>query len=162
MKNKISKDELRRKSDNIKNLIKGVVKETVKVPDNALIFLDYEDLLEVFTKKRLELIRLIDKVKPDSLQKLAELTNRKKQAINRDLRILERHEILKLEKKGRKVMPKLNKKIIMLPLTIGDSIDKIKDTIDAHKKAGKKDEPILAEVYVNGRNVNQELIAEGW
>ena len=155
----MKKDELKRKSRNIKNLIKGVVKETVSVPDNALVFLDYNDLLEVFTKKRLELIKLIDKEKPKSLQELAKLTDRKKQAINRDLRILENHEVVKFEKKGRVVIPRLNKKMIMLPLTVGDSIDKIEDTLEAHKKAVKQEEPILAEIYVDGRNVNQEMNA---
>ena len=158
----MKKDELKRKSQNIKNLIKGVVNETVSVPDNALVFLDYTDLLEVFTKKRLELIKLIDREKPNSLQDLVKLTDRKKQAINRDLRILETHEVVKFEKKGREVIPKLNKKVIMLPLTVGDSIDKIEDTLDAHKKALKQEEPILAEIYVDGKNVNQEMNAAGW
>ena len=158
----MKKDELKRKSQNIKNLIKGVVNETVSVPDNALVFLDYTDLLEVFTKKRLELIKLIDREKPNSLQDLVKLTDRKKQAINRDLRILETHEVVKFEKKGREVIPKLNKKVIMLPLTVGDSIDKIEDTLDAHKKALKQEEPILAEIYVDGKNINQEMNAAGW
>ena len=124
------KDALRAKSQNIKNLIEGVVNETIDIPDNALVFLDYDDLLEVFTRKRLELVRLIDTAKPSSLQELAKLTRRKKQAINRDLRILERQEVLKLEKNGRNVVPKLNKKVIMIPL----SEEPISKKINSEKK----------------------------
>lgn len=155
---KISKNDLQIKSNNLKNLIKGVVEDTVKVPDNALIFLNYEDLLEIFTKKRLELIKLINRVKPKSLQQLADLTNRKKQAVNRDLKILERHEVLKLEKEGRNVIPKINKKLILFPLTSKISINEIENTVEN----GQKQEPMLAEIYVNGENINQKLVVGGW
>ena len=50
----------------------------------------------------------------------------------------------------------------MLPLTVEDSVDKIKDTLEAHKKAVKQEEPILAEIYVDGRNINHEMNAAGW
>ena len=107
---------LERKTGKFNSLINGIVNETIDIPDNALVFLDYDDLLEVFTRKRLELIRMIEDARPNSLKELAKLTNRKKQSINRDLKILERQEVLRLERNGRNVIPRLNKRVIMIPL----------------------------------------------
>lgn len=100
----------------MKQAIKQLLKNPESIPDNALIFLDYRDLLEIFTKKRLEIMNIISKNNLSSLQELVKITKRKKQAINRDLRILERHEVLKLEKKGKNVIPRINKKIILFQI----------------------------------------------
>lgn len=93
--------------------IKNIIKNAERIPDNALVFLDYKDLLEIITRKRLELIDLIARNNLSSLKELTKLTKRSKQAINRDLRILERHEILKFEKEGKNIIPRLNKEIFL-------------------------------------------------
>jgi len=113
---RLSKKDLKRKSKEIKVLIKGVVDETIDIPNNSII-LDPDILIEIFTKKRLELIRFINLYSPDSIQKLANLTHRKKQAVDRDLKILERHELVKLKKSGKTIIPKIEKKFLVLGLT---------------------------------------------
>ncbi len=162
MKRKIQNEKLVSKSNDVKKLIKGVVNDKIKVPDSALIFLNHEDLLEVFTKKRLELVKLIKKIRPNSLNELADLTGRKKQAINRDLKILERHEVLTLYRNGRKVIPQINKKIILFPLSIDNSMDRIEKALETNIQSDKREEPLLVEVYVDGENINQKMMVGGW
>ncbi|MFH1637356.1 MAG: hypothetical protein ABIB71_02950 [Candidatus Woesearchaeota archaeon] len=87
-----------------------------RIPNNALIFPDANVLSEVFTKKRLELISLIESAKPRSIQMLADLSGRKKEAVHRDLKLLEGHEIVELSKTGRKVVPRIKKVAIYVPL----------------------------------------------
>ena len=121
----------KRKSKAVNKQHFKIIKHLLKnIPNNSLIFLDYRDILEIFTKKRLELVDAITKNKPESLQQLAKLTKRKKQAINRDLRILEKHEVIKLEKKGKTVIPRLNKKIILYQIKNHES-EPIKKQVEA-------------------------------
>ena len=73
------------------------------------------------------------------MQELANLTNRKKQAVDRDLKILERHELIKLEKAGKTTIPKIEKKFLVLGLTeaysLGnENINASKSEIEGHKK----------------------------
>jgi DNA-binding transcriptional ArsR family regulator len=112
---KLSKKELKRKAKETKDLIKGFVDETIDIPDNAII-IDPDILVEIFTKKRLELIRFINQYSPKSMQELANLTKRKKQAVDRDLKILERHELIKIQKSGKNIIPKVEKKFLVLGL----------------------------------------------
>lgn len=116
MKSRLTKKNLEKKSKEIRNLIKGIVDGTIDIPNNSMIFLDSNDMIEIFTKRRMELIRLIDQFHPKSIQILADLTERKKQAVDRDLKILENHEIIQLEKNGRTVSPKIEKKFLVLDL----------------------------------------------
>ena len=55
---KISKKELRKKSESLKNLIDDVIDEKIKLPKNALVA-DASSTLNIMTKRRLELINLI-------------------------------------------------------------------------------------------------------
>ena len=136
---KLSKKDLERKSKEIKVLIKGIADETIDIPNDSII-LDPDILIEIFTKKRLELIRFINQYSPKSIQELANLTNRKKQAVDRDLKILERHELIKLEKAGKTIIPKIEKKFLVLGLTEAYSLgnEKINASksklIEGHKK----------------------------
>lgn len=107
--------KMRRKFQATMDIIDGIVNDTIDIPNNALI-LDVDDLIDIFTKKRMELVEFINKYKPNSVQELANLTHRKKQAVDRDLKILEQHEILTMERKGRKVVPKVEKKILIMGL----------------------------------------------
>ncbi len=141
---KQSKKDLEKKSKEIKVLIKGIVDETIDIPNDSII-LDPDILIEIFTKKRLELIRFINQYSPKSMQELANLTNRKKQAVDRDLKILERHELIKLEKAGKTIIPKIEKKFLVLGLTEAYSLgnekinasnmkSKLKEEIEGHEK----------------------------
>ena len=115
----LSRAELNRMSDATTALLEGVINDTIDIPNNSIVFLSYKDLFEVLTKKRLELIDAIRDLAPNSAQALARAVHRKKQAVNRDLRYLERQEIIKLERRGRTVVPRLEKEIILLPLVMG-------------------------------------------
>ena len=128
-KMKLTKKDLERKSKETKDLIKGVVDGTIDIPDNSMI-IDPDTLVEIFTKKRLELIRFINQYPPKSMQELANLTKRKKQAVDRDLKILERHELIKLQKSGRNIIPKVEKKFLLLGLI--EPLDK-SELIEEHK-----------------------------
>ena len=59
MKRKISTKELKKKAKNTKDIVRGIINETINLPDNAIIF-DPETLMEIFTRKRLELIQYIN------------------------------------------------------------------------------------------------------
>ena len=98
----------------IENLVKDIIEE--KIPDNAIVFLNPSALTEVFTKKRLELINLIDKFKPASVLELASLAKRTKQAVSRDLKLLEGHRIIKFNKVGKTAVPIIMKRAIYFPL----------------------------------------------
>ena len=147
MKRRISKKELKRKARSTKGIIKGIINETIDLPNNAIIF-DPEILLEIFTRKRLELIQFINTCKPQSIQELAELTKRKKQAVFRDLKLLERNELVKLVKKGKTVTPTVERKMAVLRLQEIYSLD-----------FPKKTKKLDALVYVNQKNVNQMVKA---
>ena len=102
---------------------KGIQMDTIlddmikgKVPEGATIYLDQRALIQVFTKKRLELIESIEAVRPTSIQQLVIKLKRKKQAVYRDLKLLEGHDIIKLHKQGRKVIPEVIKTAIYFPI----------------------------------------------
>jgi predicted transcriptional regulator len=105
--------ELKKKSEQLNELITHIIKGEVSIPNNSLVFLDSKTLIEVFTKRRAELLDYIKKYHPQSVQKLASLVHRKKQAVNRDLRILQSHELVKMEKKGRIATPTVEKVFIV-------------------------------------------------
>src|SRR3989338_9229160 len=98
----------------LRTLDEGIVNETSDLPDNAILALP--ESTTIFTKKRLELIEAIKVHHPQSVQELAKITKRPKQAITRDLKILERFEIVKLEKKGRTSLPTVEREVIVLAI----------------------------------------------
>ncbi len=98
----------------LRTIDEGILNETIDLPDNALLSLPESTVL--FTKKRLELMDIIRRKRPQSVQELALLTKRVKQAVTRDLRILQRFEVVRLEKKGRKVIPRIQRELIVLAI----------------------------------------------
>jgi len=72
-----------------------------KLPENIVLSLSEEEITKMFTKKRLELIRVIKEKHPASIGALAKLVKRDPTAVERDLKILEGFEIVTLEKEGR-------------------------------------------------------------
>ncbi|MBN2066855.1 MAG: hypothetical protein JW744_00115 [Candidatus Diapherotrites archaeon] len=108
------KDE---KWDAVKAYLNKVWKEPNRYPDNGLILsLSDEELTQIFTKKRLQLVRLIQSRKPKNATKLSELANRRLSAVARDLELLNRFHIIDLEKKGKNIVPMVSKDILILPL----------------------------------------------
>ena len=114
----IQKNVMERKFDAIKNLLDAEIKGEIDLPSKAVIFtLTDNELTSLITKKRLELIRTIDKKKPQTIQQLANYTHRKLPAVDRDIKLLIKHDIIKTKRTKKGVQPILNKGIIILPLT---------------------------------------------
>tara|TARA_Y100000310_G_scaffold344551_1_gene457920 strand:+ start:3393 stop:3710 length:318 start_codon:yes stop_codon:yes gene_type:complete len=104
------------KKTKLKDFIRAVVDEDINIPNNSLIFLDPQVAIEMLTNKRTELLNILKMTNPDSVQELATKTKRKKQAVNRDLKLLESHNLITMKKNGRKVKPSLNKRYMVIAL----------------------------------------------
>ncbi len=118
-----------KKANSIKNLIQKITAEEIDLPDEALVFLDLYTLLQVVTEKRVEIIEIIAKHSPHSIQKIADQTNRKKQAVDRDIKILEKYGIIELLPEGREKIPKLMKKIVVFNLAEPEESGQIKNDL---------------------------------
>ncbi len=136
---RIPPPELQRKADSIKSLTDDIINERINIPDNAVVT-DFNAALSIITKKRLELIEAIERYQPQSVQELANITKRKKQAVDWDLKILERFEIIELKKVGRTVIPIIQHELIILNL---------------RKPILQKQEIVLADVYVDRQNISK-------
>jgi len=98
----------------VRSFVKGVIDGTVKAPDNAIVFHITDDqMFETITRKRLELIRVIKRKTPQSIIELAQMVNRTKQAVDRDLKILEKNDLVSLERKGKNVTPVVEKEALI-------------------------------------------------
>jgi predicted transcriptional regulator len=100
-------------------LLRGIVNGTIDIPDNAVVISDPEHYRTLMTPKRLELIRIIQRRHPKSVNELSRLSKRLKQAVTRDLKALEKYDIVSLTKAGRKVIPKVKRKVILFSLHLG-------------------------------------------
>jgi len=101
----------------IKLYLNNVWNNPDKYPDKAtIISLSDEEMTQLFTKKRLELVRLIRNKKPNNATKLSKLAGRRLSAVMRDLELLQKFSIVQLEKKGKNIRPKVTTEILILPL----------------------------------------------
>jgi predicted transcriptional regulator len=139
----------------IENLIDDMIND--RIPNNVTIFLDLGVLAEIFTKRRMELVKKIDEVNPQSIQELAEELDRKKQAVHRDLKLLEGHNIIELVKNGKKVVPIISKELIYIPIKQFSKLSGVKELIK--DKEEKIIDALPAEVYIGESNIN-ELMRE--
>lgn len=119
MMKKHSKEEMEKRNVRFNRLIDGIINGTTNIPNNSLI-MDSEMMPEIMTKKRLELLRLIEHHHPKSINELAGLAKRKKQAVDRDLKMLERFELVRMQKIGRIVLPRIRRKLVILGVEQGD------------------------------------------
>ncbi len=103
-------------SKKLNELNRAIVEERIDIPDNAIVFLDPALAVEMLTRRRVELLSMLKQHHPKTVQELAILSKRKKQAVSRDLQFLEKHNIIALEKQGREVRPKLEKKVMVVAL----------------------------------------------
>ena len=100
------------------NAVKAYLNRVFENPGNypgrgVLLSLSDDEMTQVFTKKRLELIRLIQNKKPKNATKLSELTGRQLSAVLRDLELLEKVHIVELQKKGKNIVPNVTKEILI-------------------------------------------------
>ncbi len=141
MKEKIFRKKLKEKAESIKGLVEDLINERVDIPNNALV-VDFDSTLNIFTKKRIELIDFINIYTPTSIQELADLSNRTKQAVDRDLKLLERFNVIELEKRGKFTIPLVKREMIVLNL---------------RKPKPQKQEAIIADVYIKNTSVNKTM-----
>ena len=117
----MEKKKIDKKFETIKAFFEKVWEKPEMFLDKALVLpLDEQEISEIFTKKRIELIKSIsesrDLNESLSLSEIAKKTNRELSAIQRDVDILEKAGILETEKQGRKLKPSLKGEILILPL----------------------------------------------
>src|SRR3989344_7357151 len=136
---KTRRQDLNEKAEEIKELVDDIINERIDVPNNALIA-DFDATLNIFTKKRIELIDLINLHNPKSIKELSELSKRTKQAVDRDLSMLEEFDVIERKKIGKFTMPIVKRDIIILKLK---------------RTAPEKKEILIAEVYCDNKNINE-------
>lgn len=97
--------------------IRESIKHPEKTPDDVLLLsLSKEELTQLFTKRRIELIEVLKKKGPMTMSVLARKLKRELSAVVRDMKALEKIGVVVLEKKGREVTCIIEKEIIVLPL----------------------------------------------
>jgi len=101
----------------IKAYLNAVWHDPKSYPDGGLLLsLSDEEIARVFTKERLRLIRLIQGKNPRNATELSNLARRRLSAVMRDLGLLEHFHIVALQKKGKNIVPKIEKEILIIPL----------------------------------------------
>lgn len=76
------------------------------------------DFLDVFTRKRIELIKAIMNKEPNSIRDLAKQVSRNVKNVFDDLQILNESKIIRFEVDGRRKKPIVSKKTIILRFNI--------------------------------------------
>ncbi len=92
-------------------------KELDKEPRRVLYVDDLEMLAAIISNKKLQLIKFIGNNKISSVSELAKKLNRKQEAVSRDISKLESVGLLKKERKGKNIVPKIAAKSITISLT---------------------------------------------
>lgn len=117
MRNSVRARTLNTGAEQVASFVRGVVDGNSGIPNNTVVLFSRDKkIFKIVTEKRLELIRIIRKYNPTSVNKLADLTDRKKQAVDRDLRLLESYNLIELEEKGKYTIPRVKRDYIILPL----------------------------------------------
>ena len=88
-----------------------------KMPDNMIFAKDYATLHKILTEKRLELIDAIKEHPKENIDSLSKILKRKREAISRDLRILQSMGIINMKTIGKNRIPFIQKQYIVVPLT---------------------------------------------
>lgn len=106
-------------ADDFFDIVESIIGEPEnfdRIPDNMLFAKDYETIHQILTEKRLELIRTIKGNPNKNIDALAEILHRKREAVSRDLGILEEMGIIKLKRKGKSKIPVVQKQYIIVTL----------------------------------------------
>ena len=72
---------------------------------------------EILSEKRAELLSLIAKHPNKTINELSEETNRKKEAISRDISLLKKYNLIEIEKRGRQKQIKTSIKYVLIPIS---------------------------------------------
>jgi len=128
-------EKIQRIKQETRDFVDDILEERISVPNRTTI-IDVGLIKNVFTIKRIQLMQLIQRHNPKSIQELADIADRQKQAVHRDLKILETFEVVDLKKQGRNVIPGVNYDFIMIP---------IKNSFKNKKSFTNKKNPIKAK-----------------
>ena len=79
--------------------------------------LDRESAREVLTEKRTEILDALKSEEVESVRHLAELLNRNKSVVSKDLQILAKNDLIEYEKEGRRKVPKVkHENVVIAPV----------------------------------------------
>lgn len=97
-------------------------KVTEKIPPIPLVKIELQDIRALLSNEKARLLYLIKTKKPDSIYKLAKLSNRNFKAVRQDLALLEKFGLIKFvkqrEKNREKLKPVLQVNKLNLSITI--------------------------------------------
>lgn len=91
-------------------------KELMGDIERSLFFDSDDNIYNIFTEKRLEMIKEITHSNPSSIRELAEKLERDIKNVHDDLNILSRHHIVSFEIIGRRKRPLVKKDLIVIRL----------------------------------------------
>jgi len=108
--------------DKVTQMVSRMIDFALEKPDLApsrvlIISLSKKSLEKILTPSRMDLIRIIREENPKSVGELAKLSNRPVESVSRDLKILENYGILTFVQTGKLKKPKIEKDVLMIPLT---------------------------------------------
>ena len=88
-------------------------------PDDPKVwFISTESFSKVLSAPNREMLRLIAEQQPDSLDALAELTGRAKSNLSRTLKAMVGYGLIRMERSGKKLAPKLRFSGVNIKITI--------------------------------------------
>lgn len=88
-------------------------------PDDPKVwFISTESFSKVLSAPNREMLRLIAEERPDSLDALAELTSRAKSNLSRTLKAMTGYGIVRMERSGKKLAPRLVHDRVVLELAL--------------------------------------------
>ena len=109
-------------SDKIDKMVSRMIDIALKNPDAMksrilVISMSKKTLEKILTPGRMDLMRTINEKNPKTIGQLSKLSRRPLESVSRDLRILENYGLLELVRFGKEKQPKIDKDILMIPLT---------------------------------------------
>ncbi len=109
--------------DKADKLFSRMIDYALEKPESApsrvlVISLTKTKIEKILTPARMEILRTIIKDKPKTVGKLTAILKRPKESVSRDLRILSNYGLLSFVQVGREKMPKVEKDVITMPLTV--------------------------------------------
>ena len=116
-------DDSGEKMDKIDKMMNRMLDYAIERPENVpnrvlVINFSKSSIEKILTSTRVEILRVILNNKPKTVGKLTAMLKRPKESVSRDLRILSNYGLLSFTQTGREKMPKVEKDIITMPLTV--------------------------------------------
>jgi predicted transcriptional regulator len=95
------------------------IERPASAPSRVLVINFSKSSIErILTPARVEILKVILQSKPKTVGRLTAMLKRPKESVSRDLRILSNYGLLSFVHAGRQKMPKVEKDVITMPLTV--------------------------------------------